>query len=185
MLSTSIYGHHILYHSLLCIWTSLSSVKNLPAIQETWVQFLGWEDCWTRKWQPTPVFLPGKSHGQRSLVGYSPWGYKESDMTEHAHTITQYAFMQFSLILVFEVHGGSQFCRRHQFWRRFQQLQFAHVFPGWDLGCTCIQALQVVFTAHGCSVHFIPVFFSVYFILDNFGLKSADVYFSPQTLLSF
>ena len=35
-----------------------------------------------RKWHPTPVFLPGKSHGQRSLVGYSPWGHKESDMTE-------------------------------------------------------------------------------------------------------
>ena len=37
---------------------------------------------WRRKWQPTPVFLPGKSHGWRSLVGYSPWGHKESDMTE-------------------------------------------------------------------------------------------------------
>ena len=37
---------------------------------------------WRRKWQPTPVFLPGKSHGQRSLVGYSPWGYKESGTTE-------------------------------------------------------------------------------------------------------
>ena len=36
------------------------------------------------KWQPAPVFLPGKSHGQRSLAGYSPWGHKESDMTEHA-----------------------------------------------------------------------------------------------------
>ena len=33
-------------------------------------------------WQPTPVFLPGESHGQRSLVGYSPWGRKDSDMTE-------------------------------------------------------------------------------------------------------
>ena len=41
---------------------------------------------WSRKWQPTPEFLSGKSHGQRSLVGYSPWGYKESDTTEHAHT---------------------------------------------------------------------------------------------------
>ena len=42
-----------------------------------------------RAWQPTPVFLPGKSHGRRSLVGYSPWGRKESDMTErvtHTHT---------------------------------------------------------------------------------------------------
>ena len=38
---------------------------------------------WRRKWQPTPVFVPGKSYGQRSLVGYSPWGRKESDMTEH------------------------------------------------------------------------------------------------------
>ena len=38
---------------------------------------------WSRKWQPVPVFLPGKSHIQRSLVGYSPWGRKESDTTEH------------------------------------------------------------------------------------------------------
>ena len=38
-----------------------------------------------RKWQPTPVFLPGKSHGRRSLVGYSLWGQKESDMTEQLH----------------------------------------------------------------------------------------------------
>ena len=37
---------------------------------------------WRRKWQPTPVFLPGESHGQRSLAGYSPWGCKESDTIE-------------------------------------------------------------------------------------------------------
>ena len=37
---------------------------------------------WRRKWQSTPVLLPGKSHGRRSLVGYSPWGCKESDTTE-------------------------------------------------------------------------------------------------------
>ena len=37
---------------------------------------------WRRKWQPIPVFLPGASHGQRSLVGYSPWGHKESDTAE-------------------------------------------------------------------------------------------------------
>ena len=57
-------------------------VKNLPVMQETWVQSLGWEEPWRREWQPTPVFLPGESHGQRSLVGYSPWGRKELDMTE-------------------------------------------------------------------------------------------------------
>ena len=39
---------------------------------------------WRRVWQSTPIFLPGESHGQGSLVGYSPWGQKESDMTEHA-----------------------------------------------------------------------------------------------------
>ena len=38
---------------------------------------------WRRKWQLTPVFLPGESHGQRSLEGYSPWVYKESDTIEH------------------------------------------------------------------------------------------------------
>ena len=37
---------------------------------------------WRRAWQPTPVFLLGKSHGQRSLAGYNPWGHKELDMTE-------------------------------------------------------------------------------------------------------
>ena len=44
-----------------------------------------------RKWQATPVVLPGESHGQRSLVGCSPWGLKESDATEHprVHTMCQ------------------------------------------------------------------------------------------------
>ena len=40
---------------------------------------------WRRKWQSTPVLLPGKSHGQRSLVGYSPWGCEEFYMTEQLH----------------------------------------------------------------------------------------------------
>ena len=46
---------------------------------------------WRRKWQPTPVFLLGKSHGQESLEGYSPWGCKESDTTEHTHTVLRRA----------------------------------------------------------------------------------------------
>ena len=40
---------------------------------------------WNRKWQPTPVFLPGESHGGKSLVGYSPWGHKELDTTKLLH----------------------------------------------------------------------------------------------------
>ena len=58
------------------------TVKNLPAKQETQLQSLGWDDPWRREWLPTLLFLPEKSHGQSSLVGYSPWGHKESDMTE-------------------------------------------------------------------------------------------------------
>ena len=43
---------------------------------------------WRRQWHPTLVLLPGKSHGRRSLVGYSPWGHEESDMTELLHDDT-------------------------------------------------------------------------------------------------
>ena len=43
---------------------------------------------WRRKWQPTPVFLPGEFHGQRSLADYSPWGSKKSDMTKLTNTQT-------------------------------------------------------------------------------------------------
>lgn len=61
-------------------------VKNLPATQEMqWSRgrSLGQEDPLEEEWQPTSVFLPGKLHGQRSPVGYSPWGRKVSDTTEH------------------------------------------------------------------------------------------------------
>ena len=51
-------------------------VKNLPTMQETQVQSLGWKDPRRRKQQPTPVFLPGEPHEQRTLAGYSPWGHK-------------------------------------------------------------------------------------------------------------
>ena len=57
-------------------------VKNLPAVWETWVRSLRWEDPLENRMGSTPVFLPEEFHGQRSLVGYSPWGCKESDMTE-------------------------------------------------------------------------------------------------------
>ena len=50
-----------------------------------WIRAQSWEDTWRRAQQPTPVFLPGESHGLRSLVGYSPQGRKESDTTEQLH----------------------------------------------------------------------------------------------------
>ena len=57
-------------------------VKNPPALQETWVQSLGWEDTLEKEMATHSSILARKSHGRRSLVGYSPQGRKESDTTE-------------------------------------------------------------------------------------------------------
>ena len=59
-----------------------SACNEGDVISEIRVLSLGQEDAWMRKWQPTPGFLLGKSQGQRTLVGYSSWGRKESGMTE-------------------------------------------------------------------------------------------------------
>ena len=48
-------------------------LKNLPAMQETQIQFLGWKDPLEREWLPTPLFLPGEVPGQANLAVYSPW----------------------------------------------------------------------------------------------------------------
>ena len=56
--------------------------KRLATMQETWVQSLGQEDPLEKETATHSSFLPGKFHGWRSLVGYSPWGHKESDSTE-------------------------------------------------------------------------------------------------------
>ena len=61
-------------------------VKNLPANAGDLSLILGGEDPLEKKMEATPVFLPGKSPGQRSLVGYSLWGRKELDATERTHT---------------------------------------------------------------------------------------------------
>ena len=53
-------------------------LKRLPAMQETWVRSLGQEDPLEKEMATTPVFLPGESHGQRSLAGYSPRGHKDT-----------------------------------------------------------------------------------------------------------
>jgi len=59
--------------------------KRLSTMQETWVRSLGWEDPLEKEMAIHSSILPGKFHGQRSLVSYSPWGRKESDMTERLH----------------------------------------------------------------------------------------------------
>ena len=72
--------------SSFCAFQVALVAKNLPANAggvkrcrfDPWV----WEIPWRKKWLPTPVFLSGESHGQRSLMGYSPWGHKELNMNE-------------------------------------------------------------------------------------------------------
>ena len=63
--------------------------QNLPTMRETWVQSLYWEDSLEKGMATHPSILTWESYGQRSMVGYSPWGHKESDMSEqltHTHT---------------------------------------------------------------------------------------------------
>ena len=67
-------------------------VKNLPAMWENWVQSWFGKVLWGKEWQPTPVFLPREFHRQRSLVGYSPLGHKELDITERLTLSLTFSF---------------------------------------------------------------------------------------------
>ena len=96
-----IYMYIYIYtEELICwvIWLTLgfssdAVVKNLPAnagdSRDVGLIPRVRKIPWRRKWQPAPLFLPGESHGQWSLVGYSPWGRKESNMTEQPITHTR------------------------------------------------------------------------------------------------
>ena len=94
------------YHSelQLSLWISLFSYNN-HSTSKCIIYFLSIfrHVVWRRQWQPTPVFLPGKSHGRRSLVGCSPWGRKESDTTERLH-------FHFSLSRIGEGNGNPLQC---------------------------------------------------------------------------
>ena len=93
MLSPSFFGSEVQveHNSFVLCFGSLKAkmmhslvaqtVKNLPAMWETWFDPWVRKIPWKSKWHRTPVLLPGKFHGQRSLEGYSLWGCKESDMT--------------------------------------------------------------------------------------------------------
>ena len=65
---------------------------------------------WRRQWQPTPVLLPGKSHGQRSLVGCSPWGHEESDTTERLRRVAAKLTKITLLSTTFSYHIGRARC---------------------------------------------------------------------------
>ena len=95
-------------------WTSLvvQKAKNLPAMQEKLVQSLGWEDPLEKGMATPPVFFPGESHGQWSLVGYSSRVGKEPDSTEQLHF--HFHFKQrprrtvlYKVICVLSIQGSS------------------------------------------------------------------------------
>ena len=96
-------NHLILYHLLLLLPSVFPSIRVFSSES---VLCIRWPKCWSfsfsinlsseysgltafridrRQWHPTPVLLPGKSHGRRSMVGCSPWGHQESDTTERLH----------------------------------------------------------------------------------------------------
>ena len=75
------YRSHQSYDSL-CRWDLRTQGETLRFPAAGQLLTVKTRPRWRRKWQPTPVFLPGESHGQRSVAGHGPWGRRESDMTE-------------------------------------------------------------------------------------------------------
>ena len=98
---------------MLALGASLvaQTVVCLPTMRETRVGKIPWR----RKWQPTPACMLGKSHGLRSLGGYSPWGHKESDTTERLQ-------LSSALVLRYQVH------RREQSYRDLVLLRLIFLF---------------------------------------------------------
>ena len=98
---------------------------------------------WRRKWQATPVFLPGKPHGQSSLVGYSPWGWKESDKTELTEQQKQQTAVKGSWYMegndsrknsyIYIVNGKREGERR---WGRKMSMQTGNLM-GWNVNNRC------------------------------------------------
>ena len=80
---------YLILHIFKFVYMLLSLKRLTP-----WVRKIPWR----RKWQPTPVLLPGESHGGRSLLGYSPWGHKESDTTEQLHFTSLMITTPFSVL---------------------------------------------------------------------------------------
>ena len=114
-------------------------VKHLSTMRETWVRSLGRKIPWRRKWQSTPVLLPGKSHGQRSQVGYSPWGRKESDTTEQLHY--HYSFIGASQMVqvVMSLPANSRKCKRYGLAPWVRKILWGGC--GHPLQCSCLENL--------------------------------------------
>ena len=88
LMQLSAPGGYFLTTDLGFYWASLVAQMVKCCLQRERPRFDPWVGRmpWRRKWQPTPALLPGKSYERRSLIGYSPWGCKESDTTEQLHS---------------------------------------------------------------------------------------------------
>ena len=94
----------MLFQDMLTSWSLIHAV--LHGKEELRLQIklsFPHSSVWRRQWHPTPVLLPGKSHGRRSLLGCSPWGHQESDMTEQLH-------FHFSLSCIGDGNGNPLQC---------------------------------------------------------------------------
>ena len=98
-MSSKLDNHFICLFRMFQGFPGGSVVKNLPPMQETWAELLHWEEPPRRRaWQLTLVFLPGESHGQRSLVGYGPWGGKSWTQVKWLNNIVDYTVVLFSAV---------------------------------------------------------------------------------------
>ena len=121
------------------IWTSLVAqrLKHLPAMWETWVWSLGWKDPLEKEMATHSSILSGESHGWRSLVGYSPPGCKELDMTEQLHFVYIYQILLLLLLSCFIV---SDSLRPHR--QQPTRLLCPWDSPGKNTGIGCHFVLQ-------------------------------------------
>ena len=112
------------------------TVMNLSAMWKTWAQSLGWEDPLEKEMEPTPVFLPGESHGQRSLVELQSIGSQKSDTMEHLTLCfyfiskEQVSFNFVAIVTVYSDFGaqGNKIC--HCF-------HFSPLYLSWSDGTRC------------------------------------------------
>ena len=111
---------------------------------------------WSRKWQPTPVFLPGKFLGQRSLEGYSPWGGKESDtVSTHAVSRTHSVVLLYVLSLTSKLFAGSE------------AANFGVLFPSCVLGSSQAVSFIISYTCSLLTSHFAMNWFKLTSLTPN------------------
>ena len=121
-----------IFHCGLPCWLSLKESASQCRRHgfDPWVEKIPW----TRKWQPTPGFVPGKSNGQRSLAGYSPWGRKES--LHELATKQQWQQQYFILYMyhIFPIHSSVDgYIVASMSWL----LGYFHVLLQWTMRCMC------------------------------------------------